>query len=329
MPDKVDLAGEKLIGVDLQNADLRGMSLFYSDLSNANLEGALLDRALLDMATFEGANLRGASLLGAEASMTNFDRADLRQTLLVGIHFWLASFKEANLEGAEIAESSFLECDGLSSAQGLESVKRLASCGFDRSTLENSITGLPESFLLRAGYVSAEIQAMRKLYSTKAGFLSCFVSHAEADLDFAEKLIADLRRHNVRCWHYKSNMQGGEKWRSQIGNAVREHDKLLLICSRRSVYRENVVDEILDAIEQERATGVQKLYPIKLDDHVLSSGFLSEAREKVVTKQWRDNWVPAVKEMHMPDFSTWKTDEIAYHAAFLSLLDSLRVPNQD
>ncbi|MGC8059532.1 toll/interleukin-1 receptor domain-containing protein, partial [Salmonella enterica] len=85
------------------------------------------------------------------------------------------------------------------------------------------------------------------------------MSHCEDDINFANRLLVGLRQNNVPCWHYKADLLGGQDWKSQIDEAIKVHDKLILVCSRRSVYRENVIREIERAIDQERKTGQQKL----------------------------------------------------------------------
>lgn len=258
---------------------------------------------------------------------TAFDDADLSMSVLVGIHFWLASFSRANFEGADIAETSFLECEGLGSATGLDRLTRFASAGIDRQTLLEGIVGLPDTFLFSAGYTQREIAELRGLVQKDSGLLSCFVSHAEDDLTFATRLTLDLRRKNVNCWHYKDRLRGGAGWRAQIARAIKEHDRLLLICSRRSIYRTNVVHEIILALDEQKKTGQQKLFPVMLDDHIISSEFLQEARELTVTRVWDYNWVPDVVNMHIPDFSSWESNPNSYRDTFLELLASLRVPN--
>ena len=332
--DANDLSGggssdERFVGINLRDADLRGLSLFYGDFMKADLEGADLSYADLSNASFTDANLRRANLLNARTITTGFDGADLRGSTLVGNFFWLCSFDQARFEDADIAETSFLECEGLRNATGLDRLARFASVGLDRQTLVDNVIGLPNDFLLKAGYTTVEIEMMRSLYKHNDGLLSCFVSHAESDMDFVKKLLYGLRRHDVHCWHYKADLRGGRPWREQIGDAIRSHDRLLLVCSRKSLYRANVAEEILFALEEQRTTGKQKLFPIRLDDHILSASFMDDAREKVVTRQWRDNWVPSVLEEHIPDFSSWQSDPMAYRAEFSRLLDALRLSAQN
>lgn len=73
----VNLAGEKLDGIDLTNAKLQGANLARSSLKNAKLVGADLRDALLRNTDLTGADLRGANLNGAIMEDTKLQGADL------------------------------------------------------------------------------------------------------------------------------------------------------------------------------------------------------------------------------------------------------------
>lgn len=121
-------------------------------------------------------------------------------------------------------------------------------------------------------------------------------------------------------------MQGGKHWRTQVQTAIKLHDKLVLICSEDSVVRQNVVDEIIAAIERERETGEQKLFPIRLDDFILSRDMLNVADAAMESGRWREDWVRYVRSYHIPDFSRWK-DHDSFTSEFQKLLRDLKNPN--
>ena len=66
-------------------------------------------------------------------------------------------------------------------------------------------------------------------------FYSCFISHSSKDQEFAERLYDDLQSNGVRCWFAPHDIQGGRKIHEQLDEAIRLHDKLLLILSERSM----------------------------------------------------------------------------------------------
>ena len=66
-------------------------------------------------------------------------------------------------------------------------------------------------------------------------FYSCFISYSTKDQEFADRLYADLQAKGVRCWFAPHDIMGGRKIHEQIDEAIRLHDKLLLILSEHSM----------------------------------------------------------------------------------------------
>jgi hypothetical protein len=86
-----------------------------------------------------------------------------------------------------------------------------------------------------------------------------------------------------------------------------------------------VIDEIISAVERERETGVQKLFPVRIDDFVLSDELLTLADYKVGRGEWREDWVRYIRAYHIPDFRDWQSNE-PYRREFQKLLDALSSP---
>jgi hypothetical protein len=328
--------GELLFDVQqetLRNADLRGANLVRADLKYANLSGADLcgarlrsadlSHAKLRSANLEGADLRGANLTRADLTYARLSSSDLSRAILTGVSFYQTDLAFAKLFRASLGYASFSFCESLVQACRLDSLRHNGPSSLDHHTLKLCTAGLPDAFLAGVGYTQDEVRLMRAMYgNSPKRYVSCFISHAEADGAFADRIYADLRANNVSCWHYFHDMRGGQEWREQVYDAIRHYDKLILVCSRRSVYRPNVVMEILRAIDEERTTGVRKLFPLRLDDHILGQSMMGEAREKVRSGEWRENWVYYVTQYHIPDFSRW-ADADEYQVEFAKLLEAL------
>jgi hypothetical protein len=214
----------------------------------------------------------------------------------------------------------------LSEVVGLETVSHQGPSTIGIDTIYLSQGKIPETFLRQAGVPELFTTFMSSLTGEPIQFYSCFISHASEDGAFSDRLRSDLLANNVSCWHYRHDMRGGRFWRTQINEAIKVHDMLVLICSKDGLQERNVVDEIVAAMERERETGAQKLFPIRLDDFILSDEMLSLADEKMDAGQWREDWVRHVRAYHIPDFSMWKSDHDAYQAEFQKLLDALKNP---
>ena len=340
----VNLAHAHMSGANLRQAYLVGADLRAANLSGANLSQALLNAANLTRANLAGAVLSKSSLTRADLTNANLLEADLTSADLTEAILTRTELMHANLAGATVGSTTFSKCYNLKFAKGLAEIRHLGGSILDRPLLLDGIHALPDVFLEGCGYARQEIAVLRILYrkgpsldperdtdvlyqlldSQPIQFFSCFISHGEPDILFAEKLLEDLRKNNVTCWHYKEDLRGGTDWQDQINRAIKMHDKLILICSHSAVYRKNVVREILEAIRSVRESGAQKLYPIRLDDHILSAEMLEDEVRHVQAGLWPGVWVQDVNRKHIPDFSGWEKDNAKYQKEFKKLLKALQ-----
>ena len=111
-------------------------------------------------------------------------------------------------------------------------------------------------------------------------FYSCFISYSTHDQEFAERLHADLQAKGVRCWFAPHDIKGGRKIHEQIDEAIRLHDRLLLILSEHSMRSEWVKTEIAKARKREVKEGKRVLFPVRL------VGFESAARLGVLRRRY-------------------------------------------
>lgn len=101
-----------------------------------------------------------------------------------------------------------------------------------------------------------------------AATLSCFISYSSHDEAIARRLAADLQAHDVRCWFAPHDMQIGSSILDSIDQAIRTHQRLLLILSAASLASRWVETEVKTALARERSEGGQVLFPIRIDDAI-------------------------------------------------------------
>jgi hypothetical protein len=285
--------------------------LSCADLSGANLYGADL----------YGANLTGANLSGADLTGARLRRVDLSGANLVGAHLLLADLSEATLgrtdfTGALIGNTIFADVD-LSEAIGLETLEQIGPSHVGIDTIYRSKGKIPHIFLRGAGVPDVFITYMESLNFTGIEFYSLFISYSTQDQEFAERLHADLQGKGVRCWFAPHDIQGGKKLHEQIDDAIRVHDKLLLILSPASMTSEWVKTEIAKARKREINEKRRVLFPI-----LLCSFDLLRDWECFDSDAGKDS-AREIREFFIPDFSDWK-DHDAYRKAFDGLLHDLR-----
>ncbi|MEM7132063.1 MAG: toll/interleukin-1 receptor domain-containing protein [Chloroflexota bacterium] len=137
---------------------------------------------------------------------------------------------------------------------------------------------------------------------------SCFISYATTDLSFAERLHADLTKEGVNCWFAPQDLQIGDKLLSAIHKAIMGYDKLLVILSEHSIDSHWVEREVDLALDRERGRREYILFPIRLDDTVMSSD---------------EYWAVMIRQRFIGDF-TQLGKRGAYQKALSRLLRNLQ-----
>jgi hypothetical protein len=321
-----DLSDSDLDVAELAGADLSGTSLYDASLRGANLNGANLSRANLGIADLTGAHLISANLGGTDFRETeltwanlfnaNLDAADLRAATLAGAILSGANVTGADFVKARVWRTQFAAVD-LSSAKGLEDVYHLGPSTIGIDTIYKSRGKIPEVFLRGCGVPENFIEYMHSLAGQAFEFYSCFISYSTKDQKLAERLHADLQAKGVRCWFAPEEMKGGRKLHEQIDEAIRLHDKLLLILSEHSMSSNWVKSEIANAREREKREGKQLLFPITLVP------FEAIKRWKLFDADIGDDSAREIREYFIPDFSNWK-DHDSYQTAFQRLVKDLK-----
>jgi hypothetical protein len=285
--DGADLSGANLIranlnGADLYRATLTQAVLRSAYLGNATLRWANLDGAVLNMAYLKGANLSNAKLRHAALANANLGEAILTHTGLMwvdfsganlsGADFNGADLSHANLDGADLRRAKFNGAYAfktifgnvdLSAANGLHEVTHGGPSIVGIDTIYRSGGKVPDSFLRGAGVPDNFISYVQSLIGKPIEFFSCFISYSHKDEEFAKRLHADLQANGVRCWFAPEDIAGGKKLHEQIDEAIRHHDRLLLILSSASIASKWVKTEIAKARKREEKSKRRVLFPVR------------------------------------------------------------------
>ena len=72
-----------------------------------------------------------------------------------------------------------------------------------------------------------------------------FISYSRKDISFIETLVADLKNAGLDVWYDVSHIAGGARWRSEIENALRNSQYVLVVLSPDSIVSEWVEREFL------------------------------------------------------------------------------------
>jgi hypothetical protein len=140
--------------------------------------------------------------------------------------------------------------------------------------------------------------------------VSCFISYSSKDEAFANKLHADLSNAGIKCWFALHDLPIGAKIRAGIDEAIRTHNKVIIILSMNSIGSAWVEKEVETAFEREVVSGATVLIPLRLDSTIMetSAAWAADIR----------------RQRNIGDFSKWE-DTRFYSKAFDRLLESLNV----
>jgi hypothetical protein len=228
-----------------------------------------------------------------------------------------ANLREADLREANLFETLFVDID-LSKTKGLQSCRYSGPSSLEIRTLTRS-GRLPLEFLRGCGLPDNFIDYLPSLVNQAIQFYSCFISYSTKDQDFADRLHADLQAKGIRCWFAPHDVQGGRKLHEQIDEAIRLHDKLLLILSPASMDSEWVKTEISKARKREVRDGARVLFPISL------APFEAIRDWECFDADAGKDSAREIREYYIPDFSSWK-DHDSYQKAFQRLVKDLQAP---
>jgi uncharacterized protein YjbI with pentapeptide repeats len=313
-----NLQWANLAGANLSDANFRDADMTYAILTRANLSRADLMQTVMRHVDLSSANLEDAGVRGTDLTFANLTDAVLVRAIMNG-----AILSETILSGTNFKDAIFTHCSfsylSLVGAKGLGSLKQSgpSSIGFD--VIEQTAADLAgcssdeqqatEIFLEGSGVPKEYIELFRSRIGKPIQFYSAFISYSTKDQEFADRLYADLRQKSIRCWLATEDLKIGDKFRTRINDAIRVHDKLLLVLSETSINSAWVEAEVEAAFEKERKTGNVVLFPVRLDDAIMDTD-----------KAWAEH---IRQTRHIGDFRKWK-DHDEYQKALARLIRDLQ-----
>jgi uncharacterized protein YjbI with pentapeptide repeats len=328
-----DLSEADLVGVDLRNAnfgsdinDITNVTDSVDDLDDLKKLGRSERIGFVQIsmghivatnfyhADLTSANLDCANLSHADLTWAHLTRTSLRNTALNAARLWFAEFHETEVAGADftgtvIGWTKFNDTD-LAVANGLKNARHVGPSSIGIDTLYRSQGKIPEEFMRGAGVPASFVAQAKDLVAISSfEFSSCFISYSNKDQKFAELLHRDLHRKGVRCWFAPKDLPIGSETRSRIDDAIRRHDKLLVVLSKHSVKSPWVQKEVETTFEKERLHDTVVLFPIRLDDAVMNTD---------------NSWAADIRRMrNIGDFRKWN-ETSRYTEALDRLLQDLK-----
>lgn len=290
-----------LRGVVFDRAWMSDAHLMGCYLKEASFENAALDETFLHGSLLVDARLSGVNLSGATLIMTNLTRADLTHARLNDARFESAHTEAAQLDFAvlggtlllDIDASSFCEAEGLrhngvSYIDPRTVMRTHHHPGLKRFMVDCGVPDIFAEYMIDCARALDE-PVLRSLMQ------STFISYGGPDEAFARRLYDALRRHGVVAFFFPEDARVGERIDNEVYTRIQEHDRVILVCSRASLDRPGVLNEVQETFDREaRDGGATYLLPIMLDDYVLTEwretqSTLAERVSRRVVGDFRDD----------------------------------------
>ncbi len=146
--------------------------------------------------------------------------------------------------------------------------------------------------------------------------LSVFISYGGPDSAFAVKLNEALISSGVNTFIFSRDAEPGVKLHRLMREGVNQYDRVLVVCSRDSLERPGVLNEIEESLQREaREGGVSVLIPVTLDDYVFSEWSPS-----------RPDLAQSVRDRVIADFRSALLDEAKFRQGLRQVLACLAKP---
>ena len=325
---ETDLKGAKLSGARLLEAILVGANFNQADLSKANLSRAFAIYADFVEANLSESNLSEALLSETRFMEANLSAANLTKAYLYRTHFYDTVLTNTNFSNAICFATTFANCN-IDNCKNLESIVHRGPSSIGLDTLMRSIVTIPKSFLRGAGVPDTVIDFFNSLEEGPR-YYTCFISYGSPDAEFADRLYQDLAKKKVRCWKYSESAVIGRGTWANIDRGISSYDKVIVICSKDSLNRTGVLNEIERALQKEenlRKENARRIDEAKskgekpklLDEDVLCPVCL----DNYVFDEWEHPRKADVTKRHTGDFREWKTNKKKYDLEFGKLLRAL------
>lgn len=298
----------------------KNFSSEFSDFSKSSFRDSTLRFSEINNSNFYKADFHACMLSDASLKASNFIGTNLRSAVLSSCKLENSKFKDILMGNTSLSN---LDLDPIITG----TVKHQSPSFVDHLSVSKTVSHSPihpldhnplpqlRSFLVASGVPTVvamySIDASRTLQPDQMVQLmrSTFISYGRPDQKFAERLNTDLLKNGVTTFFFPMNAQFGEKLHSTM-RRVDQYDRIILICSKRSLDRNGVQYELEKTIDREARDGGQSyLIPIALDDFIFD--------DWKPEKQWlRDEILNRV----VADFR----DRDRYEVQFARLLQALK-----
>ena len=127
-----------------------------------------------------------------------------------------------------------------------------------------------------------------------------FICYGSDDEELVDKLNKLIKAEGIKTWFFPDDAPTGEKLHRVMYEGVNNHDRVLLVCSKNSLGRNGVLNELERVLEREaKEGGSDILMPVTIDNYVFDEwkpvrkDIEEQVRSRVITRlDLQDNESP-------------------------------------
>jgi hypothetical protein len=143
---------------------------------------------------------------------------------------------------------------------------------------------------------------------------SLFISYGGPDEPLAKAITTWLKSAGIKTWFFPEDSLPGQKLHRMMFEGVNNHDRVLLLCSKNSLIRAGVLNELERVLERESSEGGGDiLIPVTVDDFVFGD-WNTERRD--IVKQIQSRVVTTIPDP--------KVDAAGFEREMLRLQEALK-----
>tara|TARA_B100000315_G_scaffold236757_1_gene252879 strand:- start:857 stop:1618 length:762 start_codon:yes stop_codon:yes gene_type:complete len=150
---------------------------------------------------------------------------------------------------------------------------------------------------------------------------TCFVSYSSDDKEFSLQLRKDLERAGIRCWEWSHDAKFGSTLWSEIDDAIRNHNKFILIASKSSLKSPAVNREIERAIQLESKRFEMKMKG-KFDGDI--NVLLPIRTDNYIFENWTNEYKADILKKVIADATNCNSDKKKYKKLLNRLIKDLK-----
>ena len=174
----------------------------------------------------------------------------------------------------------------------------------------SQISSIVRDFLMRGFDTCSTVIAK----NAGDAYHSVFLSYGGPDEPMARRFFETFKRWGIRCFFFPVSAEPGKRLHRTMDEGVNEYDRVVLLCSRSSLERPGVLNEIERILSREAAEGgTEHVIPVALDDHVFSAW-----------KPSRDDLARQMRDRVVADFRQAIDNTAEFRTQFSRLLTALK-----